>query len=127
MVIGQRLPNEALLTAIRRLSVVQPKNSPQRIVDYRNLGAEELGSIYESLLELVPRHDQVSRTFTLENLAGNDRKTSGSYYTPTSLIDLVLDQALDPLLDEAEKHKDAARHDYLRPGLRIRAFSRGSG
>ncbi|MFZ4487741.1 MAG: N-6 DNA methylase, partial [Candidatus Nanopelagicales bacterium] len=106
VVIGQRLPNEALLTAIRRLSVVQPKNSPPRIVDYRNLGAEELGSIYESLLELVPRHDHLGRTFTLENLAGNDRKTSGSYYTPTSLIDLVLDQALDPLLDEAEKVKD---------------------
>ena len=106
VVIGQRLPNEALLTAIRRLSVVQPKNSPPRIVDYRNLGAEELGSIYESLLELVPRHDRLGRIFTLENLAGNDRKTSGSYYTPTSLIDLVLDQALDPLLDEAEKEKN---------------------
>jgi hypothetical protein len=66
-----------------------------------------LGSIYESLLELVPRHDQIARTFTLEVLAGNDRKTSGSYYTPTSLIDLVLDEALDPILDEKEREKDA--------------------
>lgn len=101
------LPNEALLTAIRKLSVVYPKGSPPRTVDYRNLGAEELGSIYESLLELVPRHDQLDRTFTLELLAGNDRKTSGSYYTPTSLIDLVLDEALDPILDERERKKNA--------------------
>lgn len=103
VVMGQHLPNEALLTAVRKLSVVHPKGSPPRVVDYRNLGAEELGSIYESLLELVPRHDQLERTFTLELLAGNDRKTSGSYYTPTSLIDLVLDEALDPLLDERER------------------------
>lgn len=101
------LPNQALLTALRKLSVVHPKGSPPRVVDYRNLGAEELGSIYESLLELVPRHDQLDRTFTLELLAGNDRKTSGSYYTPTSLIDLVLDEALDPILDEKERERDA--------------------
>lgn len=106
VVMGQHLPNEALLTAIRKLSVVHPKGQPPRIVDYRNLGAEELGSIYESLLELVPRHDRLERTFTLQLLAGNDRKTSGSYYTPSSLIDLVLDEALDPLLDEREKNKD---------------------
>lgn len=101
------LPNEALLTALRKLSIVHLKGSPPRTVDYRNLGAEELGSIYESLLELVPRHDQLDRTFTLELLAGNDRKTSGSYYTPTSLIDLVLDEALDPILDEKERENDA--------------------
>ncbi|MDC3001977.1 N-6 DNA methylase [Actinomycetota bacterium] len=100
------LPNQALLTALRKLSIVHPKGSPPRTVDYRNLGAEELGSIYESLLELVPRHDQLDRTFTLELLAGNDRRTSGSYYTPTSLIDLVLDEALDPILDEREREMD---------------------
>jgi len=101
------LANEALFAAVRRLAVVQLKGQPKRLVDYRNLGAEELGGIYESLLELVPRFDPVERTFTLESLAGNERKTSGSYYTPTSLIDLVLDTALDPLLDAAERDKDA--------------------
>ena len=103
---GWSLANEPLLTAVRRLAVVQPKGQPRRVVDYRNLGAEELGGIYESLLELVPRHDPVTRTFSLEVLAGNERKTSGSYYTPSGLIDLVLDTALDPLLDDAEKADD---------------------
>jgi hypothetical protein len=109
VVTGQHLPNQALLAAVRKLSVVHPKGSPPRVVDYRNLGAEELGSIYESLLELIPRHDQLARTFTLEALAGNERKTSGSYYTPSRLIDLVLDEALDPILDEREKVKDPER------------------
>ncbi len=100
---GSRLPNTALLAAIRSLSVVQPKGQPRRRVDFAQLGAEELGSVYESLLELVPRYDPISHAFSLEVLAGNDRKTSGSYYTPSELVELVLDTALDPVLDGVEK------------------------
>lgn len=100
---GCRLPNTALLSAIRSLSVVQPKGEPRRMVDFAHLGAEELGSVYESLLELTPRYDPVSHAFSLETLAGNDRKTSGSYYTPAELVELVLDTALDPVLDDVEK------------------------
>ncbi|MGY1825968.1 Eco57I restriction-modification methylase domain-containing protein [Blastococcus sp. SYSU DS0541] len=106
---GRRLGNQPLLSAVRSLSIVQPKGQPRRLVDFRHLGAEELGSIYESLLELVPRHDPIRHVFTLENLAGNDRKTTGSYYTPTDLVDLVLDTALDPVLDDAEKQPDGER------------------
>ncbi|MGH9222511.1 MAG: Eco57I restriction-modification methylase domain-containing protein, partial [Acidimicrobiales bacterium] len=107
-VVGEcQLSNEALLEALRHLCVVQPPGGgPRRMVDYRNLGAEELGGIYESLLEFVPRLDGANRTFTLESLVGNERKTSGAYYTPTSLIDCLLDSALDPLLDEAERAAD---------------------
>ena len=100
---GCRLPNTALLSAVRSLSVVQPKGEPRRVVDFAHLGAEELGSVYESLLELLPRYDPVSHAFSLETLAGNDRKTSGSYYTPSELVELVLDTALDPVLDDVEK------------------------
>lgn len=100
---GSRLPNSALLSAVRDLSVVQPKGQPRRRVDFAQLGAEELGSVYESLLELVPRYDPVCHAFSLEMLAGNDRKTSGSYYTPSELVELVLDTALDPVLDDVEK------------------------
>lgn len=106
LIMDAALANDALLGTVRSLSIVQPKGQPRRTVDFRNLGAEELGSIYESLLELVPRHNSAEQTFTLETLAGNDRKTTGSYYTPTSLIDLVLDETLDPLLDEAERSAD---------------------
>lgn len=103
VLVGSRLPNTALLSAVRSLSVVQPKGEPRRVVDFAQLGAEELGSVYESLLELVPRYDPVNQAFSLETLAGNDRKTSGSYYTPSELVELVLDTALDPVLDDLEK------------------------
>ncbi len=105
---GARLSNEALLGAVRALSLVKPRDGGAwRRVDFGNLGTEELGSIYESLLELVPRYDPEQLAYTLETLAGNERKESGSYYTPTSLVDCLLDSALDPLLDEACKHGTA--------------------
>ena len=46
----------------------------RRRVDFGNLGAEELGSVYESLLELIPRYDDEHLAYTLETLAGNERK-----------------------------------------------------
>ena len=102
---GARLSNEALLGAVRALSLVKPRDGGAwRRVDFGNLGAEELGSVYESLLELIPRYDPEQLDYTLETLAGNERKESGSYYTPTSLVECLLDSALDPLLDEAGNH-----------------------
>ncbi|MFI2223110.1 Eco57I restriction-modification methylase domain-containing protein [Streptomyces fradiae] len=101
---GLSLSNEYLLTAVRHLSQVRDAGSRRwRTVDYRHLDAEELGSIYESLLELVPQHSAADRTFELVELAGNTRKTTGSYYTPSSLIECLLDSALDPVLDDAVK------------------------
>ncbi|MBT2392314.1 N-6 DNA methylase [Streptomyces sp. ISL-1] len=101
---GLALSNGPLLDAVRALSVVRDTNSRRnRAIDYRHLDAEELGSIYESLLELVPKHNATERTFELVELAGNARKTTGSYYTPSSLIDCLLDSALDPVIDDAVK------------------------
>lgn len=104
---NSELSNRALLKAVRHLSLVtEPGSKMRRAVDYRNLGAEELGSIYEALLEFVPSWDGGARSYDLLSAAGNDRKSTGSYYTPTSLIDCLLDSALDPVLDRAEREAD---------------------
>ena len=101
------LSNQALQSAVYSLSLVrEPRSQAMRIVDYRNLGAEELGSIYESLLELMPSWDPATKTYTLAVASGNQRKDTGSYYTPTSLVESLLDTALDPVLDDAEKSDD---------------------
>ena len=97
------ITNVDLLAAVRALSVTRDDSGLPRQVDYRNLGAEELGGIYESLLELVPQYDAASGEFGLDVAAGHDRKTTGSYYTPPGLVEIVLDEALDPVLDDAEK------------------------
>jgi hypothetical protein len=101
------LSNEHLLAAVKSLARVYDKSARRwRRVDYQNLGAEELGSIYESLLELVPKWSKEERKFLLDVMAGNERKSTGSYYTPTSLIDCLLDSTLDPVLDDAQKQAE---------------------
>ncbi|MER6432615.1 N-6 DNA methylase [Streptomyces sp900105245] len=119
---GLSLSNEPLLEAVRALSIVRDISSKRnRVVDYRHLDAEELGSIYESLLELVPKHSATDRTFELVELAGNARKTTGSYYTPSSLIECLLDSALDPVIDDAVKRGEirATRSGQPDPGPAI--------
>ncbi|WP_155058461.1 Eco57I restriction-modification methylase domain-containing protein [Streptomyces blattellae] len=106
---GLKLSNEALLTAVRHLSQVRDGSAGRwRAVDYRHLDAEELGSVYESLLELEPKYSAADRTFELVEVAGNTRKTTGSYYTPSSLIECLLDSALDPVIDDAVKRGEEA-------------------
>lgn len=103
-IIDCKISNRKLLSAIRSLSLIDDREARAwRNVDYRNLGPEELGSVYESLLELHPQVNVDARGFALETAGGNERKTSGSYYTPSSLIKVLLDSALDPVLDEAAK------------------------
>src|SRR5205085_8582094 len=50
---GAQLANDDLLAALRGLSLVTVKGMRRR-VSYRDLNVEELGSVYESLLELHP-------------------------------------------------------------------------
>lgn len=94
-----RLSNRQFYAAVRALSEITVDGT-RRPVNYAGLDSEELGSIYESLLELLPRIAPGPR-FELQTLAGNERKTTGSYYTPSSLIELLLESALDPVIEQA--------------------------
>ena len=100
-----KLANEDLFVAVRSLATVEHDHI-RRAVDFRNLGAEELGSVYESLLELHPTINRDTRDFKLDAVTGSERKTSGSYYTPTSLISSLLDTALEPVLEEAARKEN---------------------
>jgi len=102
------IANFDLCEAVRALALTV-SNGVRRPVDYKNLGAEELGSVYESLLELHPQVNVDAATFELKVAGGSERKTTGSYYTPTSLIDCLLDSALDPILHEASRKREPER------------------
>jgi hypothetical protein len=95
-----QIDNAELLSALQDLAFIKEGDN-QRRVDFAALGAEELGSIYESLLELHPVAD--TKHFSFVEGAGSERKTSGSYYTPTELITELLNSALDPILEIAIK------------------------
>ncbi len=103
-----KLENYYLLSAIKGLRWALIDNR-LNLVDYQNMGTEEFGSIYESLLELVPVIDLASMSFSFVGIdsetgskAGNARKTTGSYYTPDSLVQELVKSALVPLIKEKE-------------------------
>lgn len=105
---GVRLANRDLMESIYRLAWLR-EPSGLVPVNWRDMETEELGSVYESLLELTPRLTADGRGFALAEAGeakGNARKTSGSYYTPDSLVQALLDSALDPVLDRVEAEAD---------------------
>jgi hypothetical protein len=99
------LDNAHLLSAMQHLRWAS-HDGALAPVDYRNMGPEELGSVYESLLELVPEVELTSRQFGFVGLtsegstAGNTRKITGSYYTPDSLVQELVKSALNPLIEQ---------------------------
>ena len=120
-----RINNTHLLAAVRSLTFVHDDDAKGlRPVDYQNLGTEELGSVYESLLELHAVADPDTRTFTFAVAAGSERKTTGSYYTPPELISRLLDSALDPVIKQAASQPDPQQALL---GLRVLDPACGSG
>ena len=103
------LGNKELLHAMYYLRWTS-QGSTISAVDYKNMGSEELGSVYESLLELVPMVDIPAKKFSFIGIedehgstAGNARKTTGSYYTPDSLVQELIKSALIPVIEQRLK------------------------
>jgi hypothetical protein len=100
--VKSNISNRRLLNAIRAIAWFR-ENDALVPVNYKSMGTEELGSVYESLLELTPYVDESGKGFGFikadeEEGKGNNRKTSGSYYTPDSLVQQLLDTTLDPVV-----------------------------
>ncbi len=121
------LSNVAILECFRHLSYTDDVSKSRRVVDFGNLGSEELGSVYESLLELHPKINSDKGPFILDSAAGSERKTTGSYYTPTSLINCLLDSALDPVVNDAINVSDVAEAERRLLNLKVCDPACGSG
>ncbi len=101
-------------------------------IEYRDLSVRHLGSLYEGLLEhnlfvapenMVIRKSGSKIRYISESKAGkitrsdtilpkgkiyfsenaNERKLSGSYYTPEDVVDYIVKNTVDSLLEEKEK------------------------
>ena len=120
------LTNYDFLESLRRLAFIR-QDKVLRPVDYRNLGAEELGGVYESLLGLTPQLNGDGARFTFAEFAGNARKTSGSYYTPDELVQCLLDSALDPVVEAAVQDKAGAAAERALLDLKVCDPAVGSG
>lgn len=120
------LTNYDFLEALRHLAFNR-QGKVLRPVDYRNLGSEELGGVYESLLALTPQISADGARFTFAEFAGSERKTSGSYYTPDSLVQCLLDSALDRVVEETVKGKTGGDAEKAILALKICDPAVGSG
>ncbi len=90
------LPDAAFARVLDRLSRVPGDGDPVWI-NYRDLSVQQLGAIYEGLLE---RGVAVQDGLVAPVLDDALRHGSGAYYTPKVLVQLVMRQAVAPLLAE---------------------------
>ena len=79
----------------------EPGGSGRRFVNYRDMSVQQLGSIYERLLEHEPVRDGDGKILIRPNPYA--RKDSGSFFTPQELVDLIVDRTLKPLAEERLK------------------------
>lgn len=107
-ILGAQCPNEKLLSAVHNLTHIEQEGYQQRI-SYADLGVEEIGAVYESLLEFTPQIAETAveledRTISPDSFylddRGMERKETGSYYTDPGLIDELIQSALDPVVEE---------------------------
>ena len=109
---GAKISNRRFLTGLFHLGWMRQDSGLVRI-NWQDMETEEFGSVYESLLELTPAFSDDARSFYFLNgigdsrasklgsgVQGNRRKTTGSYYTPDALVELLLDQTLNPKIEK---------------------------
>ena len=97
-----RLPDAAVAPILYDLSHAREHGgSRRRFVNYRDMSVQQLGSLYERLLEREPVRGSDGKIFIRPNPYA--RKDSGSFFTPQELVDLIVDRTLKPLVEERLK------------------------
>ena len=120
-----RLPDSAFAPIIHDLSHTET-DGERRFVSYRDMSVQQLGSIYERLLEREPVIGDGGRIVIRPNPYA--RKDSGSFYTPQELVDLIVGRTLEPLVEERlkafERKADKLRSDRRPKSERMAELSK---
>lgn len=100
--------NETLLSIVRKLTTVERDGVRSRI-SYIDIDVEEIGSIYESLLDYRPTVLLEPRVVEGETYPAHKfillprgllRKTTGSYYTHKGLVNILVKTTLAPVVKQ---------------------------
>ncbi len=98
---GFTISNRDLLAGFEPLVRYRENESaPPRWVNYAALDVEELGSVYESLLDFRPVVTDEDGLPRFDLVGGPERKSTGSYYTPPELVAELVKSALEPVLKD---------------------------
>ena len=93
-----RLSDATIAPMVYDLSHAEDSRGNRRFVNYRDMSVQQLGSIYERLLERNPVRNEDGKIVVRPNSYA--RKDSGSFFTPQELVDLIVDHTLKPLAEE---------------------------
>lgn len=92
--------NKVLLDCIRSLNEFEDAKKNHVLINYRSLDVEELGSIYEGLLELAPIIYIDGNHYVFSYEKGSERSSSGSHYTPEDLVKPLIQHSLEYLIEQ---------------------------
>jgi hypothetical protein len=130
--VGPKLRNDRLLSAIWHLSTFEDadgrrrRGAVRRRVNFGGLDVEELGSVYESLLDYHPEVKIDGERSKFELVAGTERKATGSYYTSQELVRELIRSALEPVIED-RLTKAATREEKERALLSLKVCDPASG
>ena len=93
-----RISDATIAPMVYDLSHAEDSQGNRRFVNYRDMSVQQLGSIYERLLERNPVRTEDGQIVIRPNPYA--RKDSGSFFTPQELVDLIIDRTLKPLAEE---------------------------
>ena len=110
-----RVGDPVLATAIVSVGTTRHGQTRARIA-YRDLDVEQLGAVYERVLDYQPQ--TTGKTIALA-LTGDTRKATGTFYTPRAVTSYLIRQTLEPLV--------TGKHSEQILGLRILDPAMGSG
>jgi hypothetical protein len=91
----RRVPDGVVREVLLSLAT-QVTRQGRRRVSYHDLGVEQLGSVYERVLEYEPEADGDRLTLSRTSIK---RKTTGSFYTPRVLTEFLVRRTLTPLVE----------------------------
>lgn len=95
LVEARRVPDRVAAQVVLALATTDSPSGRARIA-YHDLGVEQLGSVYERVLEYEPVRTAgglaLKRTST-------ERKATGSFYTPRSITEFLVRRTLQPLVE----------------------------
>lgn len=91
------LPDAIITEVIYGLSH-RVEDGEARYINYRDLTVQQLGTVYERTLEYDLKVDENGKIVV--DADDTARHESGSYYTPDSLVMLIIEKAVGPLVDD---------------------------
>jgi hypothetical protein len=99
---ASRGPREdSVQRALLALSTTEGGRTGRQRIDYRDLGVEQLGAVYEGVLDYEPAWEAAPTPIVRLRKGGHERKATGTFYTPRSLTEYVVRRTLHPLTRDA--------------------------